>query len=196
MVQKTMNFTDIITISRESSFQPEFVFTDWESDAVDSILAPHEDYHLDLDPICRQILRSYRFDYQDSVEIHVNDAFTIQKRLLSYKQSVYDRSKHGPLSNLYIDLGYRNGAVTVNGNETPHHMFMEDLCKGIFPIVINRKSNNNLDIFEWFKHFQTIHPLNDLNGRVGGLILNIMSYHLYRKYVVNRHYLERKIAEL
>lgn len=191
-----MNFIDIMRLSRESFFQPEFVFTDWESDAVDSILAPHEDYHLDLAPVCNQILRSHRFDYQDSVEININDAFMIQKRLLSYKQSVYTPSKHGRLENVYIDLGYRNKPVTVNGNPTPHHMFMEDLCKGIFPIVMEKKSNNNLDIFEWFKHFQTIHPLNDLNGRVGGLILNIMSYHIYRKYVVNRHYLERKIAAL
>jgi hypothetical protein len=41
---------------------------------------------------------------------------------------------------------------------------------------------------QWYKVFETIHPLNDLNGRVGGLIINIVSHNLTGKYLINKEY--------
>ena len=41
---------------------------------------------------------------------------------------------------------------------------------------------------EWYKVFETIHFFNDLNGRVGGIVINILSYLLTGKYLININY--------
>ncbi len=41
---------------------------------------------------------------------------------------------------------------------------------------------------EWYKVFETIHFFNDLNGRVGGIVINIISYILTGKYLIDTNY--------
>jgi len=47
---------------------------------------------------------------------------------------------------------------------------------------------------QWYKVFQTIHPLNDLNGRVGSLVINIVSYNLTGKYIINKKYYQNALS--
>ena len=39
---------------------------------------------------------------------------------------------------------------------------------------------------KWYKVFETIHFFEDLNGRVGGIVINILSYLLTDKYLINK----------
>jgi Fic family protein len=60
----------------------------------------------------------------------------------------------------------------------------------IAPVEIGNNSrkaffvNNEEELVWWYMLFETIHPFQDGNGRVGGIVVAIMSYSLYRKYLI------------
>lgn len=178
-----MTILDINNEVATSSWQPSFTPSRNLHHAVDSILKPHEDYFLPLGSEVRQIILEevdYAQQNPDYV-ISVRDLFGFQARLFKHKVKVYEEYTGNKTLEygLHIDLGYRNRPVVVNGYTPPHHMFVPDLLDQIMPVTMSK----DFDIVHWFKMFETIHPLNDLNGRVGGIVMNIYSE------VVNGHYL-------
>jgi hypothetical protein len=60
---------------------------------------------------------------------------------------------------------------------------------GWYPVLQDKYEADILKgLTQWYKVFEAIHPLNDLNGRVGGLIINIVSHNLTGKYLINKEY--------
>ena len=118
------------------------------------------------------------------------------------------------LPNLYLDvenkLGLRNSIVTVGKWTPPHPIYLEDLKEMCFPIKVMQDKTQQVHLgtnwfnvtkredvklkqilyhlTEWYKVFETIHFFNDLNGRVGGIVINILSYLLTGKYLINVEY--------
>lgn len=110
--------------------------------------------------------------------------------------------------NLYINLGLRSTTVKVGNFTPPHPMFLEDLKVMCFPLKIDSEfltlpsvydngliNGSKIDdeyfkywITEWYKIFQTVHYFEDLNGRLGGIVINILSYILTNKYLINEQY--------
>ena len=71
---------------------------------------------------------------------------------------------------------YRGTWRTVNVMVGPHsppppYLIESEITEsGIFPV--NIKS----DLVEWYRKFQVIHPFYDGNGRVGGIVVAVLSY--------------------
>lgn len=188
-----MTKKDILNQVSNSKWQPEFEFTDSINDAVDSILKPHEDYGLGLHSELIKILEEEReLSDEKNYVINFNKACEIQSRLFKHKLSlITEEFRHLP--NLYISLGMRNTEIIVGNWIPPKPYLIFDLIEMCFPITIGQfdtKSNSKIlhDLTHWYKVFQTIHPFNDLNGRVGGLIINIVSYRLTKEYLINKKY--------
>ena len=54
----------------------------------------------------------------------------------------------------------------------------------------NENDDRLLEILtEWYKYYETIHFLEDFNGRTGGIVINILSYLITSKYLINEKYL-------
>jgi hypothetical protein len=118
----------------------------------------------------------------------------------------YQKTKKLP--NLYLDvankLGLRNSIVTVGKYTPPHPIYLEDLKDMCFPISIYNQEGVTLGtcyegtfnsdeavliyLTDWYRVFQTIHFFNDLNGRIGGIAINVLSYLLTGKYMINVKY--------
>ena len=99
-------------------------------------------------------------------------------------------------------IGYRRDNREVNGQQAPASM--TEIC---FPVKTITEDNDItvyllgtrlekeegmiqdkdfiLEILtDWYKIFQSVHFYNDLNGRVGGIVINIISYILTGKYLI------------
>lgn len=108
------------------------------------------------------------------------------------------------LPNQHINLGLRQTNVKVGNWTPPNPMFLEELKEMCFPIEVDNGefltlpvnfddgliNNSKVDdeyfkywITEWYKVFETIHFFEDLNGRIGGIVINILSYCLTGKYL-------------
>ena len=104
------------------------------------------------------------------------------------------KSKVANLPNQHINLGLRDTKL-------------EDLKEMCFPVKTITEDNDItvyllgtrlekeegmiqdkdfiLEILtDWYKIFQSVHFYNDLNGRVGGIVINIISYILTGKYLI------------
>ncbi|MCH7590839.1 Fic family protein, partial [PVC group bacterium] len=64
---------------------------------------------------------------------------------------------------------YRKHSVAVGDHIPPDGIYIPELIQNIFPVSIN----DNLKT--WYSLFQTIHPYEDGNGRVGGVIIATLS---------------------
>jgi len=123
--------------------------------------------------------------------------------------------KAGCLPNQHINLGLRIVNVRVGNWNPPKPMFLEDLKEMCFPLMLEFDCRKTIDysyylntgteaVFEedfddvlkyekeilqmltnWYKIFETIHFFQDLNGRAGGIVINIISYILTGKYLIN-----------
>ncbi len=59
-----------------------------------------------------------------------------------------------------------------------------------YPYNINDNEADLIPILtEWYKYYQTVHFLEDFNGRTGGIVINILSYLITGKYLINEKYL-------
>lgn len=188
-----MNFQDILKTVQTSVWQPTFTNVDDVRIAADSILRPHEDYCLAMhDVVVNIIEREVAFaKTQEVYNINIRDVFSIQKELFDQKIKKVQETNSWHLPSLYISLGVRKITVKLPNTTPPAPIYIPDLLKNIFPITVENgvfKTSTTTNLVEWFKIFQTIHPLDDLNGRVGGIILNILSKLTKNTFVVNSNY--------
>ena len=126
---------------------------------------------------------------------------------LSFQQKI------ATLPNLFINLGLRKTSVKVGNWTPPQPIFLNELIEMVFPIsdediridytcwcmglseiervLITERHKKlwfNDYLTEWYKIFQVIHPLEDLNGRVGGIVINILYHLLTGEYLINSEY--------
>ena len=137
-------------------------------------------------------------------EITFADVCNWQKELFEHKKNI----AYGKISlpNLHINLGLRTTNVKVNEWNPPTPMFLEDLKEMCFPIYFEIIDEFNLKVklgsewfyftkktshimikrrlTEWYKTFQIIHFFEDLNGRLGEIIINILFYALTNKLLI------------
>lgn len=250
-----MNKEQILKEVANSSWQPEFEFTDDLDKVVDAILKPHEDYFLGLHSKVKEIIEreiNYFTEYHKQCQsagepeqfyytITFADVCNWQKELFEHKKGIINghsltlsnvnwqaaaksqstlnklrKSEQAiKLPNQHIELGLRTSIVTVGQWTPPHPIYLEDLKEMCFPISVTNSEGKSTQIqvsigntwfyvtnredvrlqilyylTEWYKVFETIHFLNDLNGRVGGIVINVLSYLLIGKYLINTNYKE------
>lgn len=215
-----MTISQIYKEVENSTWQPTFKYTVCQADAIDSMLLPHEDYFLQLHDCVKEILdeESNHFAVNDFY-INIKYALNLQSRLFKSKKDKFSNPKYDNiiLENMYIKLGIRTTKVSVGGWNPPIGIDVNELIEECFPIDIASFCNLNYvaqfiaedlstigdkrkeeylgkvcqAITLWYKIFQTIHPLNDLNGRVGGIIMNLVSYKLTGMWLVNSKYYEQ-----
>lgn len=163
-------------LTQHSNFKPEFCFCDSIDEVADCINKPHEDYPNRVYRTKQMIIESMNFIVADVENITEHDIRQIHG-------AVFDDTHHGGR--------YRNFDVHPKGSEienshrmvyTPHYRIPEQL-KSILPINIKDFSKDREKLLEditlWYKAFQTIHPFEDGNGRVGGIIAAILWYYNY-----------------
>lgn len=177
-----MTFQDIINEVESSAWQPEFEWVSSIKEVSERINSPHEDYPLGVQPTI-QILGLLT----DEKTLSWADACNIQKFLFIDKQDQI-RNSSGKLSHLpnqFINLGLRRTEVKVGNWKPPHPMFLQELVDEIFPVFLTdmpfaherqKQISSNTELIEWYKWFETIHPFEDLNGRVGGIIVAVLSH--------------------
>ena len=123
------------------------------------------------------------------------------------RANLSDSYKAQDLPNQYINLGLRDTNVKVGKWIPPAPMFLENLKEMCFPVKTITEDNDItvyllgtrlekeegmiqdkdfiLEILtDWYKIFQSVHFYNDFNGRVGGIVINIISYILTGKYLI------------
>lgn len=112
------------------------------------------------------------------------------------EQFNYYQDELDKLPNQYINLGLRTINVKVGDWTPPHPMFLEELKSMCFPIDLESFCDDIQDDFsfvdsegikekltEWYKIFETIHFFEDLNGRLGGIVVAVLSFLLTKKYL-------------
>lgn len=120
------------------------------------------------------------------------------------------------LPNQYINLGLRQTNVTVGEDTPPNPIFLEEIKELCFPIHLNYEMRERLsedyswqivteeisltsiernfeanlltNLTEWYKTFEHIHFFEDLNGRLGGIVINILSFLLCEKFMIKPAY--------
>lgn len=94
----------------------------------------------------------------------LDDALNIQNRLL--KANNWRGVKPG-LRTHKAEIKKGDGTMEV----TPEFSQVPDLIGKMFPV--NKMPKDQL--LEWYRQVQIIHPLSDLNGRVFGIIVSVLS---------------------
>lgn len=135
-----------------AQWNPKFFYTNDAAACADAINKPHEDYpsHVESTREIIEILVSG--DYNSIAEFDAN--------------SVHSYIFKG--SNIAVGK-YRTHSVTVGAHTPPEAIHIPELISNIFPV----STSDNLE--EWYSLFQTIHPYADGNGRVGGVVIAVLS---------------------
>lgn len=140
----------------DNDFNPKFSKVTSIAECADLINRPHEDYP-------KRVQRT-----QELIEYYTNggghqimefDAMQMHSFVM------WDLPSRGK---------YRSSDVTVGKWSPPSPMKLKELIlkHHIFPI----SSASDGYLVEWYKRFQSLHPFEDGNGRVGGIIVAILSW--------------------
>lgn len=169
-------------ISKARSWCPRFVLVDTVEECACYINLPHEDYPLRVDRT------------KEMIDLFVSD---IKERGSGKFDECYLKNIH---SYVMFGLGsrgaYRSVNVRVGSYRPPEHIFVKELMQKILPIKLvdhqlpeHEKHNslnviaNDRDLTRWYSLFETIHPFEDGNGRVGGIVAGAISYSRYGEYL-------------
>jgi Fic family protein len=142
------------------SFKPTFSPVDSVSDVAAMINAPHIDDSLQLEERTKRTIEAIDFLSRPPHQITWFDAKQIHS-LMWYELNP-NRIRIGEL---------RRHNVRIGSNVMPRHEFLSQLIDRAFPIQASTESS----IVSWYRTFEAIHPFADGNGRVGGVIVAVMS---------------------
>jgi hypothetical protein len=179
-----------------SKWQPTFKYIDPKAILLvaDAINQPHEDYPHLVDATVEtikfyiQIMQRTEDDTDSGWTPELGDALAIQKLLWGAKQN-----KMGSQAG-HIDIGLRKCNVTVGEFVPPHPIHVRELIEGVFQRfnALDLSEMSTRDILDaatnFYKEFETVHPFEDLNGRVGGILLNLITYYYTGSLVISTKY--------
>lgn len=126
------------------------------------INAPHEDNHKRT-PMTEALIKEC---------IELGDEFRVNRQTVQY---LHYKLFSKELSEPGINAGYwRNHNVKVGRHIPPDHIHV-DYLMGKFFVECHAMS-----VTQMYRVFQTIHPFQDGNGRVGGILLAVASYNMLK----------------
>lgn len=145
---------DIFKILRpDNHWNPKFMRVDTIEECADLINQPHEDYP-------KRVQQTI-----DMIEMY-KTSYTIKEKdiLQMHSHVMFDQDHRGR---------YRNLEVRVGSYIPPKHYLVPNLIVNSFPV---NKGELDIDLVKWYKDFETIHPFQDGNGRIGGIVVAALSY--------------------
>lgn len=172
----------------QGSFMPKFSWTDDIPMLADRINLPHDDYPLRVEKTIGLIKHymelgapSFHFDEQDLKSMH---------------SELFDGE--GFNERHILRGGYRENNVELKDTRTgktlytpPSPFHIPHLMKSIMPVTILHDkgddffiADSDIKMIDWYILFQTIHPFQDGNGRVGGIAIAVMSYWKYKRFLI------------
>lgn len=142
-------------------FEPEF---HWEPDlraCADRINRPHEDYPRYVDNTAAALAARLRQPWPGP------NGWPTGPELQKLHQAIFQDEKPG---------SWRQGNVMVGLHRAPHWQLVERYMDELHRIYAPLKPTPER-IREWYVDFETIHPLIDGNGQVGGCVVALLSHH-------------------
>ena len=138
---------------------PTFV---WENDpykVADMINLPHEDYPDRVD-----------------VTLEMIYAITSYLKTMGNFNKIHPHLLRAVHANIFSEVefrgGWRNVAVRIGSHLPPNHAVLNDLMEELYNVSFITSVN---ELWAWYYRFETIHPFQDGNGRVGGIIVASVS---------------------
>lgn len=148
---------------RLTPWEPKFKWVATQYEAADLINRPHEDYPKrikDTDGCINDILGIVDSTPGWGGELFHEDFWFYHKWMFS------DESFAGQ---------YRDLNVTVGPHRPPNHQEVHELMDQLLA-AYKGNLNTTRDLIAWYTDFETIHPFQDGNGRVGGVIVAALSH--------------------
>ena len=136
------------------NFHPTFKVVKTSKECAEFINRPHEDFPAFVQPTHDVLNIMIDCNYN---EISSFIAKTIHSSIFSNEHD-------------QITVGdWRRWNVTIGNFIPPHPIEILRFLPLIFPLVDGK------NLIEWYRKFQSIHPFDDGNGRVGGVIVAVMN---------------------
>ena len=137
---------------RTVPWNPTFKWVDSIAEAADMINLPHEDYPMRI-PATQLAIESKVLP-MDTKSLH-----KIHKKVFG------DMSFGGKFRKVNVRVG-----LHVAPDNYQVSALMEELCKVHNPLIQTRTHSEEA-LIDWYTDFETIHPFQDGNGRVGGIVV-------------------------
>ena len=158
-LRSNMTYTQPAIISRSDNWEPIFHWVINPLRCAEDINLPHEDYP----------------DRVSVTMIELINVFSVFKDTL--KLSIPNYILQDIHHEMFIDKPFagkfRNCNVTVNGYYPPR---WENVNKHMKELEFKYPNITSIEeLQEWYYEFQSIHPFEDGNGRVGGVVLGAFS---------------------
>lgn len=141
----------------------------------DCINRPHEDYPQFVNSTKEVIIQGIE-NYNKEDIISEREIQQIHTLVMSGKEYLVTGRWR------FIDVHINNYDGTVFVPPVPH--LIPQLMMSICPIKIGDMTKE--DIILWYKRFETIHPFEDGNGRVGGVVMAIISYINFGEFITTK----------
>lgn len=180
-MKRVQTFNDFHLIASE--WNPELTYVDTLEEAADNINFPHEDYPQFVNSTLETMKEV--ISWLKEGDLTERDIKMVHQMCMKGKE--------------YLRLGdYRTTNVIVGQElEPPQPYMIPPLMMSICPVGTEYQKDIE-SIIKWYKEFETIHPFEDGNGRVGGIILSALSYLIRGEYLVPKreyHYVINPIIK-
>jgi fido (protein-threonine AMPylation protein) len=172
-----MKITDVYSMRHEADlWKPQLQIVDDIDVCADYINIPHKDDY-------PQFVNSTKETIKHGIENFTKDDIIAEREIKQIHRLIFkekDYIKIGDWRHTNVHINNEDGSVF----EPPEAYLVPQLMISICPIEIGSMSKE--DIILWYKRFETIHPFQDGNGRVGGVIMAIVSYINFGEFITTK----------